>query len=70
MLKWATITLVVVLATQENWTIKYLDVKITHLNGDPNEELYMLQLKSYIIQVKENLMCRLKKERYGLKQVL
>jgi hypothetical protein len=61
---------VVVLATQENWTIKYLDVKVTHLDGDPNEELYMLQLKSYIIQVKENLICRLKKEIYGLKQVL
>ncbi len=60
----------VVLATQENWTIKYLDVKVTHLDGDPNEELYMLQLKSYIIQVKENLICRLKKEIYGLKQVL
>jgi hypothetical protein len=29
-----------------------------------------LQLKSYIIQVKENLICRLKKEIYGLKQVL
>jgi hypothetical protein len=47
--KWATITLVVVSATQENWTIKYLDVKITHLNGNPNEELYMLQVKGYII---------------------
>jgi hypothetical protein len=68
--KWATITLVVVLATQENLTIKHLDVKITHLNGDPNEELYMLQLKTYIVEVKENLICRLKKEMYGLKQVL
>jgi hypothetical protein len=31
------------------WTIKYLDVKITHLNGNSNEELYMLQVKGYII---------------------
>jgi hypothetical protein len=63
--KWATIILVVVLATQENWTIKYLDVNITHLNGDPNEELYTLQLEGYIIQVKENLICRSKKEIYA-----
>ncbi len=64
-MKWATIILVVVLATQENWTIKYLDVNITHLNGDPNEELYTLQLEGYIIQVKENLICRSKKEIYA-----
>ncbi len=69
-MKLPTIILVIVLATQENWTIKYLNVKITHLNGNPNEELYMLQLEGYNIQVKENLICRSKKEICGLKQAL
>jgi hypothetical protein len=43
-------------------------VKMTFLNGDPYECVYMAQLKDFVMEGKERMGCRLKKSIYGLKQ--
>ena len=45
-----------------------MDVKTIFLNGDLEEEIYMLQPKRCIILDKENRVCKLRKSLYGLKQ--
>ena len=40
------------------------------LNGDLDEEIYMLQPDGYQISGKEDHVCRLNKSLYGLKQAL
>lgn len=45
-----------------------LDVKTAFLNGDLHEELYMFQPTGFEIEGQEDLVCRLNKSLYGLKQ--
>ena len=45
-----------------------MDVKKTFLNGDLEEEIYMLQLEGCITPGKENKVCKLHMSLYGLKQ--
>ncbi|KAH9660160.1 hypothetical protein KPL70_024117 [Citrus sinensis] len=45
------------------------DVKTAFLHGELEEEIYMLQLEGFAETGKENLVCRLNKSIYGLKQV-
>jgi hypothetical protein len=39
--KWVTIKAIVTLATQRRWIIRHLDVKMTFLNGELIEDVYM-----------------------------
>jgi hypothetical protein len=45
-----------------------MDVKMTFLNGDLYENVYMAQLKCFVVEGKERMECHLKKSIYGLKQ--
>ena len=45
-----------------------MDVKTAFLNGDLEEEIYMVQPEGYIAPGQENKVCKLKKSLYGLKQ--
>ena len=45
-----------------------MDAKTTFLHGDLEEEIYMKQPKGFISKGKEELVCKLKKYLYGLKQ--
>jgi len=45
-----------------------MDVKMTFLNGELEEEIYMNQLDGFIAQRQEGRVCRLLKSFYGLKQ--
>ena len=45
-----------------------MDVKTTFLNGDLEKNIYMAQLKGFVMEGKERMECRLKKSIYGLKQ--
>eukprot|EP01018_Ginkgo_biloba_P031655 Gb_34893 [translate_table: standard] len=45
-----------------------MDVKTAFLHGDLEEEIYMSQLEGFEVKRKEDLVCRLKKSLYGLKQ--
>ena len=48
--------------------IHQMDVKITFLNGELEEEIYMEQPEGFIVPGKEKKVCRLVKSLYGLKQ--
>ena len=45
-----------------------MDVKTTFLHGDMEEEIYMKQPEGFIVKGKKELICKLKKSLYGLKQ--
>jgi hypothetical protein len=54
----------------EFFYLEQLDVKTTFLHGDLEEEIYMHQPQGYEVKGKDNLVCKLKKSLYGLKQAL
>eukprot|EP00253_Pinus_taeda_P036082 PITA_36082 len=45
-----------------------MDVKTTFLHGDLEEEIYMKQPEGFAVKGKKELVCKLKKSVYGLKQ--
>ena len=61
------IRLVLGMVANENLYLKQLDVKITFLHSDLEEEIYIHQLEGFIVQGKKNLVCRLTKSLQGLK---
>jgi hypothetical protein len=65
--KMNTIRLMIALATKHNWKLHQLDVKSTFLNGELKEEVYLVQPEGFVKQGQEHLVCRLKKDLYGLK---
>ena len=64
----SSIRVVLGLDANMNLEIKQLNVKIVFLHGDLEEEIYMEQPEGFTIKGKEHLVCRLKKNLYGLKQ--
>ena len=48
--------------------VEKMDVKTTFLHGDLDEEIYMKQPEGFIVKGKNELVCKLKKFLYGLKQ--
>ena len=47
-----------------------MDVKTVFLNGDLDEDIYMVHSEGFEQQGKENHICKLKKSLYGLKHLL
>ena len=45
-----------------------MDVKITFINGDLDEEVYMEQPEGFVLPRNEKKVCKLVKSLYGLKQ--
>ena len=56
------------LAVQDGLHIHQMDITTAFLNGKLKEEVYMDQPKSFVVQGKEGLVCKLKHSLYGLKQ--
>ena len=54
------------LSAKQDLEVEQLDVKMTFLHGDLEEEIYMEQPEGFVELGKEHLMCRLKKSLYGL----
>ena len=59
---------VVALAVQHGLKLHQMDVTTAFLNGELQEEVYMAQPEGYAVKGKTDLVCRLKKSLYGLKQ--
>jgi hypothetical protein len=66
--KMTSIRTILSLVAVEDFHLEQLDVKIDFLHGDLEEEIYMQQPQGYEVKGKENLVCKLKKRLYGLKQ--
>ena len=47
-----------------------MDVKITFLNGDLKENIFMSQPDGFVVKIHEHKVCKLLKFLYGLKQAL
>jgi hypothetical protein len=60
--------LLLALAAHEEWEIHHMDVKSTFLNGDLNEEVFVLQHPGFVRVGSENQVLKLKKALYGLHQ--
>ena len=45
-----------------------MDVKTVFLNGNLEEEIYIMQLEGFIAKNEEHMVCKLKRSIYGLKQ--
>ncbi|GJY77060.1 retrovirus-related pol polyprotein from transposon TNT 1-94 [Tanacetum coccineum] len=65
-----TIRVVLAMCATYDLHLKQLDVKIALLHGNLKEEIYMLQQEGFEQKGKENLVCRLNKSLYGLKQAM
>jgi hypothetical protein len=62
------VRLLLALAAHENWEIHHMDVKSAFLNGDLNEEVFVLQPPGFVRTGRENQVLKLKKALYGLHQ--
>jgi hypothetical protein len=58
------------LAATFDLEIEQMDVKTTFLHGDLEEEIYMKQPKGFVLKGKQELVCKLKRSLYSLKQSL
>ena len=52
----------------QQFKVYQMDVKLSFLNGDLEEEVYIEQPEGFILGNDEKLVCKLKKALYGLKQ--
>lgn len=68
MAKLTSITFLLSIAATFDLEVEQMDVKITFLHGDLDEEIFMKQRNNFIVKGQENLVCRLKRSLYGLKQ--
>jgi hypothetical protein len=68
--KMTTTKVIIAMAVAKGWSLHQMDVKNVFLHGDLHEEVYMEQPPGYVDQTHPNLVSRLKKVLYGLKQHL
>lgn len=67
-IKFTTVRIVLALVAQLTLECHQMDVKTAYLNGEVEEELYMEQPDGFVRKGQENLVCKLEKSLYGLKQ--
>jgi transposase InsO family protein len=66
--KFATIRALLSVAAHYDLEIHQMDVRTAFLNGDLEQDIYMKQPEGYVASGKENLVCKLRKSLYGLRQ--
>ena len=60
--------IILALVAHYDLELHQMDVKTAFLNGDLDEEVYMNQPKGFLAPGKEDMVSKLKKSIYGLKQ--
>jgi hypothetical protein len=66
--RYASLRCLSAMAAHYDWEVHHMDVKSAYLNGKLEETIYMAQPEGYVKPGQENLVCKLKKGLYGLKQ--
>lgn len=67
-MKPTTIRVVLTISLANNWCVRQLDIDNAFLNGDLLEEVYMEQPAGFVDPKRPDLVCKLHKSLYGLKQ--
>jgi hypothetical protein len=62
-----TIRVLLLLPTSHGLLVHQMDIKITFLNGELEEEIYMIQLDGFIVKGQEDNVCKLVKSLYSPK---
>ena len=68
MAKFTSIRIVLSLAAKYDLIVHQMDVKTAFLNGELDEDIYMIQPEGYVEESNPNLVCKLNRSLYGLKQ--
>jgi hypothetical protein len=55
-------------ACYKNFKVYQMDIKLTFLNGDIDEDVYVEQPEGFSLTDNHDYVCKLKKALYGLKQ--
>jgi len=63
-----SIQIILAIATYFDYEIWQMDVKITFLNGNLEEDMYMIRPEGFIDPNNAGKLCKLKNSIYGLKQ--
>ena len=63
-----SIRILLSIAAHYDYEIWQMDVKTVFLNGNLEEEIYIMQPESFIAKNQEHMVCKLKRSIYGLKQ--
>ena len=66
--KMSSVRLFISIAAMQHWPLYQLDIKNAFLHGELQEELYMEQPPGFVAQGESNLVCKLRRSLYGLKQ--
>ena len=66
--RFTSIRTVLAIANELDLHLHQMDVQTAFLNGDLQEEIYMCQPEGFVVEGKEDYVCKLKKGLYGLKQ--
>jgi hypothetical protein len=66
--KLTSIRFILSIALAFDLEVEQMDVKTSFLHGDLEEEIYMKQPEGFVVKGKKELVCKLKKSLYGLKQ--
>lgn len=64
-----TVRLLLALSAKKNWEVHHLDVKTAFLNRDIKEDVFVTQPEGVVKDGKEQLVYKLRKAIYGLRQV-
>lgn len=67
-MKLTTIQFVLSIVATKSLHLEQLDVKTTFFQGDLDEKIYMQELEAFVMKGEENLVCKLTKSLYDLKQ--
>lgn len=70
LVKHTSVRILLAWVAQFDFELLQIDVKITLLHGDVKEDLYTTQSDGFKIAKNEDIICKLKKSPYGLKQSL
>ena len=65
-----TVRLLLAMAANWGWQVHHLDVKTAFLDGELVEDVYVSQPEGFVIKGKEQLVLKLNKALYGLRQAL
>ena len=67
-MKYTSLRIILAIACIRDYEIKQFDVESAFLHATVKEEIYVEQPQGFVIKGKENLVCKLNKSLYGLKQ--